>query len=130
MLAVDTNLIVRYLTRDDEDQFVRAEAVIEGSDIYVGHTVLLETEWVLRSAYRYERERVIDALRSFAALPSVTLQDAVVAHQALSWAEQGMDFADALHLASAQSCDAFVTFDRNLVQAAAGIGPIPVRFPE
>lgn len=130
MLAVDTNLIVRYLTRDDENQFARAEAVIEGSDTYISHTVLLETEWVLRSTYRYRREQVIGALRNFAALPQVSLQDAFVVSQAFEWAEQGVDFADALHLATAQSCEAFVSFDRDLVHKAVGVSPIPVRFSE
>lgn len=130
MLAVDTNLIVRYLTRDDEYQFARAEAVIEGAEIYVSCTVLLETEWVLRSTYRYKPHRVIEALRSFVALPSVVLEDVFVASQALEWAAEGMDLADALHLANAQSCEVFVSFDRDLVEKAVGLSPVPVRFPE
>jgi predicted nucleic-acid-binding protein len=48
MLAVDTNVMVRYLTGDDAEQFAKASALIRDEDIYVGTTVLLETEWVLR----------------------------------------------------------------------------------
>jgi predicted nucleic acid-binding protein len=44
--------------------------------------------------------------------------------QALVWAEAGVDFADALHLASAASCEAFVTFDKQLARRARGlVGP-------
>jgi predicted nucleic-acid-binding protein len=49
MLAVDTNVVVRYLTADDPEQFARAVAVVEGAETFVSLTVLLETEWVLRS---------------------------------------------------------------------------------
>lgn len=52
MLAVDTNLGARYLTADEPDQFERAAAVFEGGETYMCLTVLLETEWVLRSLYR------------------------------------------------------------------------------
>ena len=75
MLAVDTNVIVRYLTRDDAEQFAKASALISGEDVYVCTTVLLETEWVLRRGYRLSRERVIAALGAFAGLPRITLED-------------------------------------------------------
>src|SRR5215468_1071012 len=130
MLAVDTNLIVRYLTRDDAQQFARAEATIEGPEpIFVSLTVALETEWVLRSSYRYTRERVLNALRAFAGLPNVVVESSSSMSKALDWAEQGMDLADALHLAQAQSCNAFVTFDQHLVEMARTLGPMPVRAP-
>ena len=62
MLAVDTNVIVRYLTRDDPEQFARASALIRSEDVFICTTVLLECEWVLRGAYRYSRDRIADAL--------------------------------------------------------------------
>jgi predicted nucleic-acid-binding protein len=55
MLAVDTNVIVRYLTRDDDEQFAKANALIGSEDVYVCTTVLLETECVLRRGYRFSR---------------------------------------------------------------------------
>ena len=68
MLAVDTNVIVRYLTGDDAEQFAKASALIRDEDVYVCTTVLLETEWVLRRGYRFSRERVSAALTAFAGL--------------------------------------------------------------
>ena len=55
MLAVDTNVVVRYLTGDHPEQFANAKALIDGEDLFVCATVLLETEWVLRSVYGYPR---------------------------------------------------------------------------
>ena len=45
MLAIDTNLIVRYLTGDHPRQSAKAKALIDGNDVFVCTTVLLEAEW-------------------------------------------------------------------------------------
>lgn len=129
MLAIDTNVIVRFLTGDEPAQAARAKALIEGQDIFVSATVLLEAEWVLRSAYGLEKAEVIAALVRLAGLPRLRLDDPVRISKALSWAGQGMDFADALHLAAAEACDAFVTFDRRMVKAKVATGGPPVRQP-
>ena len=129
MLAVDTNVVVRYLTRDDAEQFAKASALIGGDDVYVCTTVLLDTEWVLRRGYRFSRQRVIAALAAFAGLPRVTLEDPALAATALDWTRHGMDFADALHLAKAQGCEAFVSFDQRLVAVANALSDLKVRAP-
>jgi predicted nucleic-acid-binding protein len=127
MLAVDTNLVVRYLTADDPAQFECAIAVIEGKDAFIGLTVIPETEWVLRGVYRYRPAHVVRALRSLAGLPTVTIEDPDIVSTALQWVERGLDFADALHLARAQSCDAFMTFDQDLAARAVGLSVVPVQ---
>ena len=129
MLAIDTNLIVRYLTGDHPKQSVRARKLIDGEDVFVCTTVLLETEWVLRSVYDYAAVQLAKALRAFAGLPHVMLEDAGAAARALEWSEGGLDFADALHLAKASGCQAFVSFDRGLARAANKLGTIKVRTP-
>jgi predicted nucleic-acid-binding protein len=129
MLAVDTNVIVRYLTRDDANQFEKASALIGGEDVYVCTTVLLETEWVLRRGYRFSRQRVIAALAAFAGLPRVRLEDPTVAARALDWMRSGMDFADALHLAKATGCEAFVSFDQRFAATANTLSELKVRAP-
>lgn len=129
MLAVDTNVIVRYLTRDDEEQFAKANALIGSEDVYVCTTVLLETEWVLRRGYRFSRERIIAALLAFAGLPRVILEDAARTAKALDWTRAGMDFADALHLAKAEGCDAFITFDQRFAAVANTLSDVTVRTP-
>jgi predicted nucleic-acid-binding protein len=127
MLAVDTNVIVRYLTRDDPEQFARASALIRSEDVFICTTVLLECEWVLRGAYRYSRDRIAEALRALGSLPRVTLEDQARAFTALSWFANGMDFADALHLAGTEHCAAFVSFDRALIRRARQYARLPVR---
>lgn len=129
MRAIDTNILVRFLTRDDPAQATKASKVVEAGDLFVATTVLLEAEWVLRSAYGIPADRIVAALRAFAGLPGVALEDAPLAASALDLAETGMDFADALHLARAQGCTAFLTFDRRLVKRAAGVAGVEVLEP-
>jgi predicted nucleic acid-binding protein len=97
--------------------------------VFVGMTVQLETEWVLSSIYGYAAAQVAKGLRAFAGLPHVTVKEAGRAAQALDWMEAGMDFADALHLATAQGCDGFVSFDQRFARAANRLSPIKVRTP-
>ena len=129
MLAIDTNLIVRYLTGDHPRQSARARALIDGNDVFVCTTVLLETEWVLRSIYAYAPARVVTALAAFGGLPRVNLEDPALIAKALDWMEKGMDFADALHLGKAEGCEAFVTFDQSFAGRANAIGDVTIRTP-
>ncbi len=126
MLAVATDIIVRYLTGDDQKQATKARALIGHEPLFVPRTVLLEVEWVLRKVYDFPATEVIPALRALAGLPGITFEDASLAAQAMTWAETGMDFADALHLAGAANCDGFVTFDKRFAHTAAGRGSVPV----
>ncbi len=129
MLAIDTNVVVRYLTGDHPEHSPQARALIDSHEVFVGTTVLLEAEWVLRSAYGYPPAQVGAALQAFAGLPGVRLEDPTLAATALDWMTGGMDFADALHLARAQGCAAFVSFDRRLAKAAKRLSQVEVRHP-
>ena len=121
MRAIDTNVIVRYLTGDHPTQSPRARVIIEGGAVFAPVTVALEAEWVLRSAYEYRSVDVIDALRAFAGLPTVTVEDEALVAAALDLAGNGMDFADALHLSRSMHCENFISFDRKLVKAARAL---------
>jgi len=127
MLAIDTNLVVRYLTNDHPEQSPRARSLINGQPVFVPVTVTLETEWVLRSTYGYNKAEIIRALRSFGGLPTVEMEDAEIVSSALDLADAGMDFADALHLGRSMHCEGFATFDRRLVNAAQTAGRGGVR---
>ncbi len=129
MLAVDTNVVVRFLTNDHPQQSPLVRRLVEGNDVWVSTTVLLETEWVLRSVYRFEPSQVAAGLRNFAGLPGVSLQDAAPAARALDWCGQGMDFANALHLAAADHCEIFVTFDTDFARTARRATALSVREP-
>jgi predicted nucleic acid-binding protein len=118
MLAIDANLIVRYLMGDHPKQSPKARALIDSEDVFVCTTVLLETEWVLRSVCGLTSVEVASALGTFAGLASVTLEDAALTAKALDWTLGGMDFVDALHLAKAEGCDAMVSFDRRFARTS------------
>jgi predicted nucleic-acid-binding protein len=127
MLAIDTNLIVRYLTGDHPKQSPKARALIDSENVFVCTTVLLETEWVLRSVYGLSPIEVARALGAFAGLATVTLEDTALTATALDWTVRGMDFADALHLTKAEGCDATVSFDRRFARAATKLSKTEVR---
>jgi predicted nucleic-acid-binding protein len=129
MLAIDTNLIVRYLVGDDAGQAAQSKRLIDNNNVFVCTTVMLETEWVLRSVYDFAEPQVAKALVDFAGLPHVTLEDPAAVASALGWMKRGVDFADGLHLAKAADCEAFVSFDQTFAKAANALGGIKVRAP-
>jgi predicted nucleic-acid-binding protein len=118
--AVDTNILVRFLTADDPKQAKTARRVIEAGDIFIGATVILETEWVLRAGYGFTPNVIAKGLRGIGGLPGVTIEEPAEIAQALDWMVEGMDFANALHLTRANHCNAFVTFDKKLAARAKG----------
>ena len=85
--------------------------------------MLLETEWVLRAAYRLSRAAIHRSLMAVCGLPQVRLEQPEQLAQALADFAAGMDFADALHLATAEAAGAeFQTFDARCARAAAKQG--------
>lgn len=123
MIAIDTNVLVRLVTRDDDVQAKRAAALFERDEIYVGKTVLLETEWVLRFSYELKRPVILTVLKNAVGLPQVTVEDSPAVVEALELYDTGMDFADALHLASSRSAVTFATFDEPLKKCADTAAP-------
>jgi predicted nucleic-acid-binding protein len=129
MLAIDTNLVIRYLVADDASQAAKARKLIDGNDVFVCTTVMLETEWVLRSVYGFTAPQCAKALAEFAGMPRVMLEDTIAVTKALGWVSNGIDFADGLYLAKAEQCEAFVTFDRDFARVASALGSVAVRAP-
>jgi predicted nucleic-acid-binding protein len=130
VIALDTNVLGRFLTRDDPRQAVRPRALIETGAVFVPRTVVLETEWVLRAIYGFERRAIVAGLERLLALPAVPIEDGPRVASALAWYGQGLDFADALHLASSAQAEAFATFDRALRRRARAVGgTVPVVAP-
>ncbi|MGY8662711.1 type II toxin-antitoxin system VapC family toxin [Bradyrhizobium sp. UFLA05-109] len=112
---------------DDHAQAAQARRLIDNNDVFICTTVLLETEWVLRSVYGFSAAQCAKALTDFAGLPRITLEDSVAAAKALDWMRKGVDFADGLHLAKAEGCEAFISFDRDFVKTAHALGSINAR---
>lgn len=74
MIAVDTHLLVRFLVRDDEKQAQRAHKIMEQKAVFIAKTVLLETEWVLRYTYEFDRVAVAIALEKICGLPQTIIE--------------------------------------------------------
>ena len=127
MIAVDTNVIVRLLTQDDEVQYQKSLEIIQNNNIFIPDTVVLETEWVLRFAYKLKRPDICSGLRKLFGLPNVNLANPNLIAHALQWHELGLDFADALHLALSQSYALFYTFDDKFVKRAKGLTSCEVK---
>ncbi|MDD5393367.1 MAG: type II toxin-antitoxin system VapC family toxin [Thiothrix sp.] len=116
MIAVDTNILVRYAVNDDPEQAFLAATFLNENHCFVQHTVLLETVWVLgaKSTYNMPKEEILGWIRRILGLPNVTTQDEAAVAKALEWYEAGMDFADALHFATSHGLVGFATFDRRM----------------
>ncbi|MFA6109899.1 MAG: type II toxin-antitoxin system VapC family toxin [Candidatus Latescibacterota bacterium] len=125
MISVDTNLLARFLLRDEPAQHQRAVAVLEAEEeVFVPVTVLLELAWVLR-AREVTREEILEAFRGLAALPCLRLQHDLEVRTALGWVESGMDVADALHLALSSKASRFLTLDAALARRAVRLAAHP-----
>src|SRR6476646_10434555 len=90
MIGVDTNIIVRLLTQDDESQFSQSVELFKANQIFIPDTVILETEWVLRFAYKFKPSEICTALRNLFGLPNIHLNNAGLVAEALQWHEQGL----------------------------------------
>jgi predicted nucleic-acid-binding protein len=117
VIGLDTSVLARYYIQDESDaealrQHDAARRLIEsGEPLKVSKSVLLELEWVMRGYYGFSTTEIASAMRHLLALPHVSVEDRAAVEQALSHATAGLDFADALHLASYRECTAMASFD-------------------
>lgn len=131
MIALDTNVLVRYLTEDDEAQAARAAALIEGAidreeTMFVTHIVLCELAWVLGGPYRRSRRDIHTAITGLLAAAQLLVEDAEMAHRANARYRSGRaDFADYLigERASAAGCQTVATFDKKLLREDGFLEP-------
>jgi predicted nucleic-acid-binding protein len=124
MIAIDTNIVVRYAIKDDKRQAEAAIRFLKHNRCLLLPTVVLESVWVLASkkGYNLSRETVIERIKHIAGLPNVTVQDATALSFALQSYASGMDFADALHLGLIDSCSGFATMDQKMWLCAERLG--------
>ncbi len=118
MKAVDTNILARFFINDpDDSEATRQQKIalsIMSQPVFVSLTVILEFEWVMRGFYKLTRLEILTVFRALLGLLHVTIEEKALVIGVLAKYEGGMDFADALHVAKAQHCQAFVTFDQKL----------------
>lgn len=119
MLGIDTNVLVRFLVRDDEAQFDKARKLFKrevaaGHRVFVNQLVLMETEWVLRSRYAVTKSQIIEAVSGLLDAGDIQFEDEPVIEEALFiWKDSTADFADCLIGARNRrvGCRATATFD-------------------
>ena len=122
MIALDTNVLVRLVLRDNEAQAQRARKLLEAhahsdASLFVSDVVLAEFAWVLRSRYALPDEAIAQTLRAMLDNATLALQSRSAAVEALRlFGQGGVDFPDCLVVALAQSCNckAVATFDQGM----------------
>ncbi|MCB9688192.1 MAG: type II toxin-antitoxin system VapC family toxin [Alphaproteobacteria bacterium] len=126
MMALDTNVLVRLITKDDATETRQAVTLLlAGGPFWVSRVVLLELGWVLsskRGPYAWDRKRVSDALHVIASLEGVFVEDQDRTRRALTWHRAGLDLGDAMVRAATPDEHMVVTFDRRFVSDAATHG--------
>jgi predicted nucleic-acid-binding protein len=129
MIGVDTNVIIRFLTADDERQYKKAFSIFSTQLVFIPDSVIQETEWVLRYAYEFSPEEICDALSKLFGLKNIRISNPVLIAQAIEWHKQGMDFSDAMHLSQCQSCETLFTFDKSFYARGKNLSHCSVVLP-
>ena len=119
MLGVDTKVLIRFLVRDGHAQFEKARKLIKrevaaGRRVFVSHSVLLETAWVLRGRYGLPKNLIIKAISGLLDATDVRFEDEPAIEEALFiWKDTAADFAACLIGAQNRRlrCRATATFD-------------------
>lgn len=130
MVGLDTNVLVRFLVRDDEEQAGRAEKLIRksanaGDPVYISLLVLLETEWVLRSRYKLDKAEILGTFSELLSSMDLSFEDEPSIEEALFlWKDSPAQFADCLIGARhrALGCDATATFDSDAAKLPGWVG--------
>jgi predicted nucleic-acid-binding protein len=126
LIALDTNILARYLLDDEPAQARAARRLLANAkaEYWVPVTVVLELAWVLRKSDA-PRAVAMGRLRDLLSLRNVRAQNADLVFQALRWSTEGMDLADALHIVLSGKAERFATFDEALVRQARKLGVQP-----
>jgi len=119
MRAVETNVLVRLLARDDPKQVARGEEFI-AAGAWVSHIVLVECMWILESVYERTPKQIATAVEMLLSHESLALQDLDVVERALGSfrARPKVGFSDCLIVEVARKAGhtPLATFDRNLAK--------------
>ena len=124
MIAFDTNLLVRLAVNDDLNQAEIAEHLLGSNEVFVSRTVLLETEWVLRSVYKKSCSEIAQYFENLLMTENLLMENAIEVRHALEWYKLGADFADAIHLCICGD-SVLHTFDSGFCKAAHDLNITP-----
>jgi predicted nucleic-acid-binding protein len=116
-IIADTNVLLRFILRDDFAQYERALEIMERAEaIVVTNVTLCEVVWVLRSRYGVTRENIAATITGLRETRNIVLDSAAV-DAGLTLLEAGADFADGViaHEGLRLGGDTFVSFDKKAV---------------
>ena len=122
MIGLDTNVLIRYLTKDEAAQYAKAkrlidEAVAHDERLLISSTVLCETTWVLETAYDYSRDEIADVLERILETAQFEIERVPETRDALrDFQSTKAGFADALigRINRTLGAKHTATFDRDL----------------
>lgn len=119
-VVVDTNVMVRLLVKDHEEQFMAAFKLFEkAEEIIIPTHVFCELEWVLSAAYKFKQEDIADKFRSMMQSHKVVIKEDEV-EAGLRMLEKGGDFSDGINAYTGQvmarGVSVFVSFDKQAVR--------------
>lgn len=126
-VALDTNILVRYLTSDEATQSTHAITLIEEAETLILSTIVLcETVWVLKRAYKFPRAEILRILRTLTTMPAVEI-DRPLVESGIDLMTAGGDFADGVILAEATRAraDYLASFDETLATLSEKVRLIP-----
>ena len=120
MKALDTNVLVRFLTEDDPGQYKKVLALFRagqqsGERFFVDKIVMLEMIWVLETVYRYRREEILSATGKLLSLTVLAFENTEMLEKFTALAAVSRtELSDLLVGLSAESgpCETTLTFDR------------------
>jgi len=120
MAALDTNVLVRFVVRDDVAQWTSTVNLMRrtraaGQRLFVPVSVVLETEWVLRSSFAFKKVTVLDTLMALISSDGLTFEsETSLEHALMHYEATSADFADCLHAALSHEAGEVPmwTFDR------------------
>ena len=120
MIAIDTNIILRFLTRQPKAQFEAARDLFRKGGLFVSIPVVMEAYFTLTgSVLAFSDDHALDALDAVLQLPGVAVQHAEGVFAAIAYARQGLPFKDACVLAFSADAERLLTFDKPFVRRAA-----------
>ena len=132
-LAIDTNILLRYIVRNNQEQADVARHFIESRTperpAFISREVALEFVWVLERSYSYPRDKIADTMLSLTSTPNIVVESKEdVVNAVTRYGQTSADFSDLMILAAANRAGAMplYTFDRKLARMdGAALLPVP-----
>ncbi len=120
MTGLDTNVLVRYFTQDDPEQFQGTLTLLnrKGAKFFVPDIVLIELDWVLGEVYDWSKAEIVETIANLMTVHNLLFENEPRLHRALKAVRQGADLSDELIVAlcDGSGCKDIATFDKGMIK--------------